>query len=325
MPVRFERALRAGWRGPDAFGMNGSDSYDAYLASADNIRIEVIHDDGVEYVLDRTPRWISDLSIAKYVDADFSGRLYEMRWHTAPFPHYELKHTTARWRHLPCLTPDVNIRKCYLDGVRDAQGQELKFQRNDRRKLLQVTSTDNAWLRVTHTPGDDRIARIDDSSGRSVLYAYTDQNQLSTVTYSSGENLHYTWDSTQHLLTFSASPNAATPPRLLLRNEYSNGLITKQTLADGSVYTYSYAPNKLPIRGATVRTPDGRTFRLAIGSAVSTLWELPPVTERSADTAPARGTIPAPAPSPACCSRQAAARPAGSAPHAPASPSSETH
>ncbi|MGC2299709.1 MAG: DUF6531 domain-containing protein, partial [Acidobacteriaceae bacterium] len=153
IPIRFQRALRDGWGGPDAFGLTGTDSYDSYLASADNIRIDVIHDDGGRYALDRRPRWLPFLAAVRYVDEDYSGSLYEMRWSTAAFPHYELKRYNGDIEtYLPCLGVDVNVMKCYLDGYRNAQGQELKFERNDRRKLVQLTSPEKNWVRVTHGP-----------------------------------------------------------------------------------------------------------------------------------------------------------------------------
>src|SRR5579863_4311122 len=66
------------------------------------------------------------------------------------------------------------------------------------------------------------------------------------------ERCPYTYDNTQHLLTFSASPNADTPPRVLMRNDYSSGLLVKQTFEDGSAYSYSYdSQNAAAIRAAT--------------------------------------------------------------------------
>jgi len=59
----------------------------------------------------------------------------------------------------------------------------------------------------------DRIAAIDDSRGRTVAYGYDELGRLASVTYPSGEVLHYEYDGMQHLLTFSVAPDAkATPP-----------------------------------------------------------------------------------------------------------------
>jgi YD repeat-containing protein len=79
---------------------------------------------------------------------------------------------------------------------------------------------------------------------------------------------------TQHLLAFSESPDAKTAPRVLMRNEYANGLLVKQTLADGGVYSYSYdSADPTKIRSATVHSADGRVFHLDINYSASTVHE----------------------------------------------------
>jgi hypothetical protein len=90
-----------------------------------------------------------------------------------------------------------------------------------------------------------------------------------------GEVLSYTYDSTQHLLTFSAAPNAATASRLLLTNAYERDRLVRQVLADGSTYTYVYSPeNGNTIRAARVHGPTGRTFQISVGEDSSFVWEV---------------------------------------------------
>jgi hypothetical protein len=49
----------------------------------------------------------------------------------------------------------------------------------------------------------------------------------------------------------------------MLRNEYENGRVVKQTLADGDVYAYQYSVDSNGIvRSASVRTPVGRVFNI---------------------------------------------------------------
>jgi hypothetical protein len=67
---------------------------------------------------------------------------------------------------------------------------------------------------------------------------------------------------------------------LLLRNEYQNGRLVKQTLAGGQSYTYSYEPaGSGPIHRATVQTPEGRIFDLGISESDSTIRERDPQSE----------------------------------------------
>ncbi|MGA8110230.1 MAG: hypothetical protein WB974_12385, partial [Acidobacteriaceae bacterium] len=274
VPIRFERALRDGWPKPNAFGVTGIDNYDSFLTSNDNIRVTMVGDDGGDLDLERRPRWLPFLSLVRYVDADFSGRLYDMRWRTDPFPHYDLHRFDGQVEtYLPCGASWV--LRCYLDGVRDPEGHELKFDRDQRRQLVQLTSPDGHWVRITHGL-QDRIDQVLDSSGRIVRYGYDDHDRLITVTYPSGESLHFTWDDTQHLLTFSAAPNSQTPPRLLLSNEYRDGRITRQALADGGVYTYRYDEvHGIFVRAVTIQDPNRDVYRLIVGRNSAIIREDP--------------------------------------------------
>jgi YD repeat-containing protein len=118
--------------------------------------------------------------------------------------------------------------------------------------------------------------RFDDSRGRTVRYAYDEPGRLISVTYPSGEVYSYEYDSTQHMLTFSVARDAKAVPTLLLRNEYANGRLVKQTLAGGLTYTYRYSlDNADPISAASVSTPEGRLFVIYITDSNSTLHEQP--------------------------------------------------
>ena len=109
-----------------------------------------------------------------------------------------------------------------------------------------------------------------------VRYGYDGKNRLISVVYPSGESCHYEYDDAQHLLAFgiSHSPNAT--PTTLMRNEYANGLLVKQTIGDGSAYSYDYTlSNNHIISGATVRSADGRVFKLDITEKHTIVHEQP--------------------------------------------------
>jgi YD repeat-containing protein len=271
LPIEFQRATRDGWSGRNAFGISGTHNYDEFLYSLDNVRISVIHSDGGRDELMRDPRWLPILQWVKYVDMDYSGRYYEMRWRSGPFEHYDLKRFDGALKtFLPC---SGTIQHCYLTGYRDAQGQELEFERGSGRKLVGLTSPNKSWIHLTYGP-DDRVAKIDDSRGRTVRYAYDELGRLIGVTYPSGEVYSYEYDSTQHMLTFSVAQDTKAVPTLLLRNEYANGRLVKQTLAGGLTYTYRYSPdNADPISAASVSTPEGRLFVIDITDSTSTVHE----------------------------------------------------
>jgi YD repeat-containing protein len=138
---------------------------------------------------------------------------------------------------------------------------------------MRLTSPHNGWVQIGYDAAG-RIAEVTDHRGRTVRYGYDGQNRLTSVTYPTGEVCRYEYDNTQHLLSFSESPDGKTAPRVLLRIEYANGLVVRQTLGDGSVYSYSYdATDPTKIRAATVHSGDGRVFRLDIAYASSTVHE----------------------------------------------------
>jgi YD repeat-containing protein len=271
IPIQFQRAIRDGWKGPMGFGISGSHNYDKYLMSDDMRRITILQEDGSRYEMDRVPGWLPVLPLVKYVDAEYSGRLLELRWRPKPFEHFDLKRFDGEVEtYLPSDSPSV---LSYLIGYSSAQGEKLAFERDDRRRLTRLTSPNKSWLRLSYGAGD-RIAEINDSRGRTVNYSYDEHGRLVSVTYPSGEVFYYEYDNTQHLLTFSVAANAKTAPRLLLRNQYEYGRLAKQTLADGGIYTYSYDPTVAePIGAASVRTPDGRMFDLEVGEWRSTVRE----------------------------------------------------
>ncbi len=283
IPIEFQRVTRDGERGRDPFGISGWDNYDEFLGSADNIHIFVEHADGGRDNLVRVPQWLPVISFVKYVGGQSAGievpgsRVvrtawqYEMAWHAFPFEHYDVRRFNGGIKtYLPCNRSSVN---CSLVGYQDSQGRELKIERNSSRRLARITSPNGNWVGVG-TGSDGRILAIDDSRGRTVHYTYDGADRLTGVTYPSGETHHYDYDYTQHMLTFRIATDAHSEPRVVLSNEYENGLLTKQTLGDGGTYTYTYdSSNPETIRHATVETPGGRRFTIEIGAYSSIVRE----------------------------------------------------
>lgn len=270
IPIVFERMTRDGWKGINPLGISGSDNYDGYLSSADNIQIDVADSGGQRVRLTRDPKYGLPLSMVKYVDLQNPG-FYEMRWKTEPYQHYELRRFDgAVESYLPCLGSHV---WCYLTDYRDPRGDELHFERDSGRHLLSLTSPHGSWAHITNDSAG-RMVEVTSSTGAFVRYGYDDANRLVSVNYSSGEVCRYEYDSTQHLLTFSGSPDAKTPLRVWLRNEYENGLVVRQTLADGSVYAYRYdSADPTRISSVSAQTSDGRHFTLQIGPSSTTVYE----------------------------------------------------
>lgn len=260
VPIEFQRAMQQGWKGAFPFGTSGTDNYDQYLASDDNVTIRVIHNDGGRDELVRVPRWLGILPLVKYVDTD-SGRFYEMRWYRQPFEHYDVRRYDGEVRtYLPC----EGQQYCYLIGYRNAEGQALTFERDESRRLMRLSSPNRSWLQLTYGPAN-RIAEIVDSRGRDVRYGYDARNRLTSVSYPSGEVFHYEYDDERHLLAVSVSPDANAAAQVLVRNEYMDGKVIRQTFANGEVYSYSYFPDADgQIQVAMVHAPGGKVLRVDI-------------------------------------------------------------
>ncbi len=271
MPISFERALRPGWTENNPFGVSGTDSYDSFLASRDNIYISVVADDAGRTQLVRDPIWFGFLPWTKYIDTEFSGSYYEMHWRTNPYPHYDLRRYDG-WDEtfLPCSS---SLQYCYLNGERDSDGRELRFQRDANRHLQQLTSSDGGWLKILYGP-QFQIEQISDSRGQTVRYGYNERNQLTSVTYPSGETLSFCYDDANELTTFSAAPDSKTAPKVLLRSYYRDGLLERQSLADGSTYMYSYGPmDHQQARTAVIKTSEGKVYTIRRFGDISGVWE----------------------------------------------------
>lgn len=283
IPLSFERTLYPGWKGYNAFGASGTSSFDSYLestnpaaeisvAAADNTQWSLVHD--------RSP--LAWLHPPTYRDAEFAGRYYTLRWQTTPYPHYDLTRYDGRVEaFLPCSTAQ---QFCYLNGVKDAGGQELKFTRGRDRHLEEVDASDGRWFKATWDTLHSHISQADDSLAQTVRYSYNQSNQLTGVELPSGETLSFTYDNANEMLTFSASPDGKTPPKLLLSSEYRDGRIVRQTLADGRFYGYGYGPvSNRVARLVTVTSPDGAIYAIQISASdISTIWEQAPVSATAA-------------------------------------------
>jgi YD repeat-containing protein len=236
------------------------------LASTGN-GLEVVSAGGGRDEFVRHPRWLPVQWLAKYVNA----RDESITWHEYPSEHFALKDVSGGISsYLPCPTSEI---RCFFAGYRDSLGRELRVDRDEMRNLTGLTSPNGNWIRLNHGP-QGRIEEIVDSQGRRVRYDYDERNRLTTVTYPSGEVYQYTYDDTQHLLSFSVAPDAHSTFRVLLKNEYGDGLPIKQTVVDNSVYEYEYQSGPHgQIRAAAVRMPDGRTFNIDVTDASSVIHE----------------------------------------------------
>lgn len=205
------------------------------------------------------------------------GSYATLRWHAAPFEHFELERPDGSdEQYFACGT---DTPPCYLAGFRSSSGESLRLERDAKRKLLSVTTPTGNFLHLDYD-NNGRLVAVTDNRGRVVHYAYDGENRLASVSYPSGELLTYEYDSVHRLVALYAAPNPSVKPKLLLRNEFQNGFLTSQTLADGRVFRYRYWPlDKMKVQTVTVRPPTGPAVQVMLykwGSAVRETSEQPP-------------------------------------------------
>jgi YD repeat-containing protein len=275
VPIQFQRVIGQPWNFPMSFGTSGSNNYDDYLWSANNLRnigVARVGWGGGDMVRVNAG-FFSNMSRDKWMDTDYSGRDYELRWISAPYEHFDLERFDGSVESF--LSCNYGTQ-CAEIGLRNAQGQQLLFERDNLLRLTRLTSPAKSWINLTYAGSAKNVTRITDNQGHVIQYGYDAHGHLTSVTYPSGAVLTYTYDDAQHLLTFSAAPNAKAAPQLLMRNDYDHGKLARETLADGAIYSYTYnLPTSRTPRTTTISTPEGMVYDVAIWNGTSRVRERP--------------------------------------------------
>lgn len=258
VPIRFGRVNGAEWLEKSSFGLNGGHMYDAQLGSDDNMEtISVVNATNWQADLVRTPKDLRSLALSKWADSG-SGEYLQLRWRETPSQHFYLTHIDgAVESYMPCSASEM----CLLNGYRDGLGHELTMKRDAKRRLTELSSAKDNGLQLSYheTSAECQrcVSEIHDSQGRKVLYRYDSHGRLVDVTYPSGEHILYGYDELNQLASVSVSHTGDTqPPTVLVTNTFEYGKLSRQTFADGSVYSYHYSVDKDGnVESATVHTP----------------------------------------------------------------------
>lgn len=139
----------------------------------------------------------------------------------------------------------------FLTFIRDRFGNSVTLAYSAG-LLSQVTSPSGRYIAFTYNSNND-VASATDSAGRTWTYTYatttsssgTTANLLTQVTYPDGTTEKYTYQTDPSQSDWSkllaiTDRNGTT----VVTNQYNaTGQVTKQTLADGSSYSFSYTQN----------------------------------------------------------------------------------
>jgi YD repeat-containing protein len=145
-----------------------------------------------------------------------------------------------------------------LIGIRDAQGREVRFDRDRRRNLVRLTGPSGRYLAFEHDAGD-RVTRLTDDHGRAVTYAYDAGGRLAAVTMPDRRVIRYVYVRTDLVSVRDAED------RPLLDVGYARDRVARVRLADGREWGFSFVftadrPNNAV--EISVRAPDGAVTRI---------------------------------------------------------------
>jgi RHS repeat-associated protein len=228
IPISATRFYETGDNGIRAFGIGTNIGYDMTLVSpqggalGSNTEIDLVLASGQRihyYTPAATNPWIGTNTDSATV---FTGSTL----------NYNARTITLR----DGTTLTFNSTKNQLNAIKDRAGNQVTITLVGT-FITQVTSPNGRYLQFFYDPYD-RVNQITDNAGRSVSYAYNDQNQLISATDADGNTEQYGYD------PVTGNMNVVTDKRgnTMLQNVFdSNGRVSQQTLADGSVWKMSYA------------------------------------------------------------------------------------
>jgi RHS repeat-associated protein len=152
-----------------------------------------------------------------------------------------------------------------LQAIRDRYGNQVTIAHANGQSgnVTQVTSPNGRWIQFAYTNG--RVSGVTDNIGRTVSYTYDANGNLSTVTDPENNVTTYTYTAGNQMATIKDGRNF-----VYLTNEYTNGRVTRQTLADpNATYTFAYtldASTPPNVTQTDITDPRGHVERLSFNS-----------------------------------------------------------
>ncbi len=259
IPITFTRTYRNEDSRSRPFGIGATHNYEIFLVGnvAPYTWQELILPDGGRIHYDRiSPGWDSGSAVYEHVSTP--TRFYGSRisWNGNGWD-LKLKDGTVFVFGDGLLSPSPATI-----GMRDRNGNVLTLIRDSQGQLIKILSPSGRWIEFTYD-SSKRITQAKDNSGRVVMYEYDASARLWKVTNPAGGVTEYTYDSSHRMLTIKN-------PRGIVKvtNEYTNGRVTKQTLANGKTYLFNYTlDGGGQITQTDVTDPRGNVRRLAFNSA----------------------------------------------------------
>jgi YD repeat-containing protein len=159
--------------------------------------------------------------------------------------------------------PEAYYAKNFAQGaateIVDAQGHRIQLKRDKTRNLQQLISPGGHTISFQYD-SSDRIVEARDDAGHIRRYSYDQGGHVETVT--DGSRILYRFEYQRLMSGADNDPWLLTAVldgdwNVLVRNKFSNGRTTEQTLANGEVYRYEYQVAGRNVLQTTVTLPSG--------------------------------------------------------------------
>ena len=260
--IDFNRAYRSQYPQRWSLGLGANQNYNTWLYSDGAAKlsfIDIISETGSHEHLTRISSGIGFSANVVFENRDDAQELYGARL-TWDSNHFKLQYRDGSWStFLPC-----EDGRCYWNGYQDASGRRLSFERDATLNLRRLTASGNQGIEF-ESDSQFRLTQGTDTSGNRVIYEYDGPGRLSRVSHADGHGAWYFYDPAHRMIRMDVILHAGESPKTILSNEYDAlGRVTRQTLADGSVYRMEYTTETgNRITHVRLIEPSGRVLEIA--------------------------------------------------------------
>jgi RHS repeat-associated protein len=140
----------------------------------------------------------------------------------------------------------------------DANGNTTRLTRATSGKLTRISSPNGRTVDFSYNAAG-LVSALTDNLGRTAGYSYDTTGRLIEAVDPMGGKHDITWDTTNNRITAIRNANGNT----VVQNEYNGaGRVTRQTLANGSTFTYAYTVQNGAVTQTDVTDPRGSVRRV---------------------------------------------------------------
>jgi RHS repeat-associated protein len=242
IPIKFTRTYRSNDTVSRPFGLGFSDSYEMFMIG------DTAPYTYQELILPNGSRVHFDVISHEPTESAYTQVVYEClssptKWYgailswdpTFPGAAWSIRTKDGTKYYFPDGSYQSSAAKQALMGISDSHGNTVTITRDSYGSITQLVGSGGRYINFT-SDSSHRITQATDNSGRTVQYTYDSDGHLSTVTDPNSGVTTYTYDSNDNMLTIEDARGTT-----YLTNQYdTNGRVSKQTLADGNTYQFSW-------------------------------------------------------------------------------------